>query len=139
MKAKKMLRAERLASSEVTREAKIQEALDTADQLQEINSTCLLMLREAREDGNRPQVLQITDRLVKIMELQGKLLGNLQDGTQVNVITSPQFAQLQQVIVGALDKFPDAKSRVVEALASMANTANTAGQNVTDAEVIISE
>lgn len=50
------------------------------------------------------------------IELQAKLLGELSDRPQVNVLISPQWIGLRDAIFVALEAFPDARARVADEL-----------------------
>ena len=52
----------------------------------------------------------------KQIELQAKLLGELQNGQTVNVLVAPEWVSLRATILVALVQFPDAREAVVEAL-----------------------
>jgi hypothetical protein len=82
-------------------------ALDILDQAEEAGElrTALGAIREAR--GN--------------LELLAKLLGELSEQPQVNVLVSPEWLELRAVIVGALEPHPEALRAVVGALESGGN------------------
>jgi hypothetical protein len=82
-------------------------ALDILDQAEEAGElrTALGAIREAR--GN--------------LELLAKLLGELSDQPQVNVLVSPEWLELRAVIVTALEPHPQALRAVVGALESGGN------------------
>ncbi len=74
-------------------------------------------LRERAEaDGDIRTALAGCDRALKALELQAKLSQIISDAPVVNVLNSPQFIQLQQVVVGALEDHPQARESVVRAL-----------------------
>jgi hypothetical protein len=73
--------------------------LDKAEAADDLR-TALGAIREAR--GN--------------LELLAKLLGELDDRPQVNVLVSPEWLELRAVIVGALEPHPQARESVVRAI-----------------------
>lgn len=73
--------------------------LDAAEQAGDL-SVALRAIREAR--GN--------------VELLARLAGELQEGTTVNVLVTPQWVEVRTVILRALDPHPAAKLAVSEAL-----------------------
>jgi hypothetical protein len=93
-----------------------QESIDVYRQLQDVNAAVQSVLKSAQKSGDGDLVLRSADRILRQLELQAKLLGELQDGSVVNVIVSPQWIQLRTVIIGALQSFPDARESVVLAL-----------------------
>ncbi|MEO7474680.1 MAG: hypothetical protein ABIY46_05040, partial [Gemmatimonadales bacterium] len=50
------------------------------------------------------------------LELLGRLEGELQDAPAVNVTVSPEWGIMREIIVGALESYPDAKRAVAQAL-----------------------
>ncbi len=57
----------------------VREALDVIKQLKAINAASLHILKEAREQGKQGTALAAIDRIHKQIELQAKLLGELDD------------------------------------------------------------
>lgn len=84
--------------------------------LKAINAEALAILREARQPKNKNNdlALKAIARLEKQIELEAKLLGELNDAPTVNFNLS--IDKLQAVILHALASFPDAKIAVAEAL-----------------------
>ena len=91
-------------------------AIDTFQQLRAINAACLEVLREARRDGKHSILLRAVDRIARQIELQAKLLGQIQDGTTVNVAVMPEWHDLRQTVLEALHPYPEARLAVVRAL-----------------------
>ena len=94
----------------------IGEALDIVRQLQAINVACLEVLKSSRAAGKDTVSLQAVDRIHRQIELQAKLLGELQEGQTVNVLVAPEWHQVRAVVVGALRPYPEARIAVVNAL-----------------------
>jgi len=94
----------------------VREALDVVKQLKAINAASLHILKEARERGKQGTALAAIDRIHKQIELQAKLLGELDDRPQVNVLVSPQWLQLRTTIITALDHHPQARESVLRAV-----------------------
>ncbi len=97
-------------------EEDVREALDVVRQLKAINAASLHILKEARDQGKPSTALQAIDRIQRQIELQAKLLGELDERPVVNVLISPEWIELRAVIVGALEPHPEALSAVVGAL-----------------------
>jgi len=55
--------------------------------------------------------------LSRILELLGRLSGELKNRTEVNIVVLPQWVDLQRRILAALAPFPAARGAVVDALA----------------------
>jgi hypothetical protein len=100
------------AGAEETRQA-----LDVLHQLKTINGAALTVLRDARTAGDGDLALKAIDRIQKQIELQAKLLGDLDDRPVVNVLLSPEWLQLRGQIVAALGPFPEARVAVAAVLA----------------------
>lgn len=91
-------------------------ALDVVKQLRDINTATLAILEDARDTHQSALALKAVDRVQKQIELQAKLLGELQDGQTVNVLVAPEWLALRSAILLALASHPEASQAVVEAL-----------------------
>jgi hypothetical protein len=94
----------------------VRHAIDVVTQLKAINGATLAILKEARDDKNGDLALKAVDRIQRQLELQSKLLGELNDGTTVNVLVAPEWLTLRATIIQALEHHPDAKQAVLRAL-----------------------
>lgn len=113
--------AQSQAASQAAREAVAEgAALDVVKQLRAINSTTTAILQEAREAHDGELALKAVDRLQRQIELQAKLLGDLDERsvTQVALIQSPDWQRLRSAILAALAPYPEARLAVAAALAS---------------------
>jgi uncharacterized membrane protein YccC len=92
-----------------------EEALDTVRQLRAINHVCFSILNEARTIGAPATALQAIDRIHRQIELQAKLIGDLQqEGTTTNyVFISPAVTE---IIARALAPYPEAGYAVSDVL-----------------------
>ena len=99
-------------------------AFDVVQQLRDINTVTLAILRESRAANKNGMALFAIDRLMKQLELQAKLLGDI-DQPQVNIFLSPEWHTIRSAIVGSLSPFPDARVAVASALSQL----NHAGLN----------
>jgi hypothetical protein len=102
-------------------EEDIRQALDVVKQLKAINSASLNILEEARDEGEPDRALRAVDRIHKQVELQAKLLGELDDRPQVNVLVSPEWVQLRTTIITALEPHPQARESVLRAIGTVGN------------------
>ncbi len=100
-------------------EADVRTAIDVVTQLRGINGAAIGVLKQARDAGDGALTLQATDRILKQIELQAKLIDLISDGTTVNVVVSPEWVQLRTLIVGALRAHPEALRDVATALRSI--------------------
>jgi hypothetical protein len=80
-------------------------AILEAAEASEQHRTALSAIREAR--GN--------------LELLAKLLGELDDRPTVNVLISSEWLELRAVIVGALERYSEARGAVLKAIAGTGN------------------
>jgi hypothetical protein len=57
------------------------------------------------------------DRIHRQIELQTKLLGELQEsGPQVNVLVAPEWREIRVTVLQALQPYPEARAAVAEVL-----------------------
>jgi hypothetical protein len=94
-------------------------ALDVVQQLRAINAASLTVLKEARAAGDGALALKAIDRIQKQIELQAKLLGELQDGATVNILVSPEWLAVRSALMTTLTRYPDARLAVVESLTAL--------------------
>ena len=93
-------------------------ALDVLKQLRAINGACLAILQEARQQRDAHTALKAVDRIQRQIELQAKLLGDLDEAptVQVAVLTSPEWVATRAALMEALRPYPDAQQAVSRAL-----------------------
>lgn len=53
---------------------------------------------------------------IKQFELTAKLTGQLNEAPQVNFLLSPEYMELKQVIIKALEPYPEARQEAARAL-----------------------
>lgn len=94
----------------------IESGLNTAKQLLEINKVARLIIRDALQERDGRLALRAVERVEKQLELQGKLLGDIPTGTNIQIIQSPQFVEFKTLILGVLDDYPEVKVKVIEKL-----------------------
>jgi hypothetical protein len=94
----------------------VRQALDVVQQLKAVNSASWGVLQQARQAGEPNLVLRAVDRVQKQLELQAKLLGDLDERPVINILNNPQFVQVQAAVVQALEHHPEARESVVRAL-----------------------
>ncbi len=97
--------------------AKVASADTLLEQLCNLRDKALELLQAAECSGNLRTALVGVREVRACLELLAKLQGELaQEGTTVNVLFAPQWLSLRAVILQALDPYPEAKARLVEAL-----------------------
>jgi uncharacterized membrane protein YccC len=111
--------AELVREQEAKKARDIGQALDVVRQLQAINGACLEILQKSRASGKDTISLGAVDRIHRQIELQARLLGELQDGQTVNVLIAPEWHQVRLVVVNALRPYPDARAAVAQALSTL--------------------
>jgi hypothetical protein len=96
------------------------QALDVVKQLKAINAASLDILSDARKAGDGDLALKAIDRIHKQIELQARLLGELDDRAQINVLLAPEWLHIRAVVLTALEGHPEAKRAVAGSLATLA-------------------
>ena len=120
LQADEARRVEKLSGHRDSRQAEeTRQALDVVQQLKIINSACLEVLKNAREAKRDGTLLQAVDRIHRQIELQARLLGDLETGPQVNILLAPEWAEVRQIIFVALAPHPEARTAVAEALKAL--------------------
>ena len=101
-------------------EAKEAEEAADADSLlsevRELHRRTLALLDTAEEAGELATALRAIREARGNVELLARLAGELQDGTTVNVVLSPEWAALRITILAALTPYPAARLALAEAL-----------------------
>jgi len=100
----------------------VSQAIDVVKQLKAINGATLAILKEARAEGNGELALKAVDRIQRQLELQAKLLGELQQEGTVNVTISPEWVAIRAVILQAVTPYPDAAKAITAALSAPERT-----------------
>jgi len=101
-------------AAQKTQEAR--QALDVIEQLRAINGATLTILKRAHASKDDKVALLAVDRVQKQIELQARLLGDLDDRPVVNVLITPQWITLRAVILSALADYPEARAALAVAL-----------------------
>jgi hypothetical protein len=120
-KAHESEQAKRLTKLEEHQTARVNgntlQALDVAAQLRAINAACLEILQKSRASEKHSISLGAVDRIHRQLELQAKLLGELQDnGPTVNVLVAPEWREVRVTVLQALTPYPEARAAVAEVL-----------------------
>lgn len=97
----------------------VRAALDVVQQLKAINAASLEVLAQAREQKRGGLVLFAVDRIQKQIELQAKLLGELDDRPTINVLVAPEWLTLRAALFQALSPYPEARLAVATRLRAL--------------------
>jgi len=97
----------------------VRQALDVVQQLKAINAASLQVLKEARDAGQGGLALAAVDRIQRQIELQAKLLGDLDERPQVNIVMLPQWARLVSGLRSILSPHPAILAQVATHLLTL--------------------
>ena len=99
----------------------VAQADDLLAQVRDLQAKALGILNKAEEAGELRTALGAIREARGNLELLAKLLGELDERPQVNVLISPEWLELRAVIVTALEPHPQALRAVVGALEGTGN------------------
>ena len=96
-------------------------ALDVVEQLRAINGAALAILRDAQAKRDPDTALKAIDRIQRQIELQAKLLGDLDDRPQVTIslVPSGELAAFANEIMDALRFMPEARAAIAARLLAL--------------------
>ena len=77
------------------------------------------MAADAEKAGERRTVLVAVRELSRLVELLAKMRGDISDAATVNVIVSPQWLQVRQAVLVALEPYPEARVAVAARLGQL--------------------
>jgi len=89
---------------------------DLLADVRDLQGRTLTILKGAEEAKEHRTALSAIREARSNLELLARLLGELNDRPQINLVVSPEWLQLRAVIVGALEPHPEALGAVVGAL-----------------------
>ena len=99
-------------------------AVDIVKQLRTINQVSVMILHEARQARDPQTALKAIDRVQRQIELQARLLGELDDRPQVSVLLGPEWLTIRAGLLAALGPFPDARTAVAQHLLTLEASPN---------------
>jgi hypothetical protein len=97
--------------------AEVVSADSLLERLRSVNRETAEVLREAKRARKHELRLKALARAEKQIELEARLLGQLQDGVTVNLVASPEWAAIRSRLLEALAPFPAARQAIAAALA----------------------
>jgi hypothetical protein len=104
---------------------KAQDAADVAHgddllaEISDLQADARRIGHNAEQAGDARTALAAVGQLVKIVELLARLRGEIDDRPQVNLFMSPQWTAALQVVLVALEPYPDARIAVADRLAGL--------------------
>ncbi len=101
--------------------AEVAQAGDLLDQVRDLQDRALSILDKAEGTGDLRTALGAIREARGNLELLAKLLGELDERPQVNILVSPQWLELRAVIVGALETHSEARGAVLRAIEGASN------------------
>lgn len=107
-----------------TEEAKSRTS-DLFGELDKLSVDARRILASAEHDNDYHAAIKALSELRRQLEIIAKLRGELIEHTTINLIASPQFVQVQSVLITALSPYPEAKGAVVSALAQISQDAQS--------------
>jgi hypothetical protein len=99
----------------------VAEADSLLAQVRDLQERTLAILEGAESTKQHRTALSAIREARSNLELLAKLLGELDDRPQVNILISPEWLELRTVIVGALEPYSEARGAVLSALESAGN------------------
>ena len=104
----------------------VEQAIDILKQLKAINAASVAILHEARSSADPHTALKAVDRIQRQIELQAKLLGELDERPQVNVLLAPEWVSIRAALLIALGPYPEARAAVAQQLLTLEGTGGPA-------------
>ena len=92
------------------------QADNIVERLINLTNETMQIYNEVKKIKDYDLALKAIARAEKQAELQAKLLGELQQEGAVNLIMAPEWIELRQVILRAVEPFPEAGEAIVEAV-----------------------
>ena len=99
----------------------VAQADDLLEQVRDLQARTLAILEAAEGSREHRTALAAIREARSNLELLAKLLGELDERPQLNILISPEWLELRAVIVGALEPYSDARGAVLKALEGASN------------------
>jgi hypothetical protein len=94
-------------------------ALDLLDRAAKLLGHAENLLTESQADGDRRNALLAVRECARTIDLLGRLRGDIDTSTTINIAASPIVLNLQTVILNAVAHLPEARAAIVAALATL--------------------
>lgn len=89
------------------------------DVMENLMGEAIATLRDAKASGDNRVRLAAVREARETARILLEVAGELDNGTTVTVINNPQWVAIRTVVLHALEPYPEAKARLVEALAGV--------------------
>lgn len=89
------------------------------ERLQRAHEEAWAILEEGRRDEDQEVRLRALARIERQLELEGRLLGELQAAPVVNLVLTPDWLRIRSALLDALAPFPEARAAVASALRTL--------------------
>jgi hypothetical protein len=99
--------------------AEMAHADDLLTQVRALQTRTETILSRAERKGELRTALAAIREARSNLELLGRLAGELQDGTTVNVLVSPQWITVRAALVEVLAPYPEARAAVTRRLSQL--------------------
>jgi hypothetical protein len=99
------------------------QGIDLLQSADELRLEALRVLRAAQADNQRDVELRAIREAARLLDLMGKLRGDLSNDTTINILAAPVMIELNQIVLTALTPWPEARAAVVQALGSISGPA----------------
>ena len=100
------------------------EGLNVVNALTTSHGKTLDILTDSLSEGDRRTALLAIQTENKQLELMAKLTGQLNEAPQLNLLMSPSFVKLKQILIKTLEPHPQLRLEVSEALSKLAEGEN---------------
>jgi hypothetical protein len=90
--------------------------LNLLEELRALHRKASDLLEKAEASGDYRSAIAGIGQAVRVIEVIGRMIGDISDAPTVNIVMAPQFVQVRQVLIGALDPYPEARAAVLKAL-----------------------
>jgi hypothetical protein len=94
----------------------VAQADDLLAQVRQLQAKAWGILQQAEGAGQLMIALAAIREARGLIELLGRLMGELQDAHTINVVLSPEWQQIRRVFLEALQPYPEARVSVARAL-----------------------
>jgi hypothetical protein len=101
--------------------AEVAQADDLLQQVRDLQARTLAILEAAEHTNQHRTALSAIREARSNLELLAKLLGELDERPQVNILISAEWLELRAVIVGALEPYSEARGAVLRAIDGAGN------------------
>jgi len=107
------------ALAQASEAAEVARADGLLDQLAELRADARRIGGKAEGAGDLKTALAGVRELVRIVELTAKLVGELDERHQVNVLVAPEWLMVRTALLDALRAYPDARTAVAARLVAL--------------------